>query len=283
MSRPLVLAAHGTDSAAGREVVERCAAAAAEQLGVAHVVGYVDVCGPTLGEVLAETVSPVVVPFFLASGYHVRHDVPSAVAVLPSAVVTPALGVEDEVVHALADRVVEVCPPEGKPDAVVVTAAGSSVRSARAEVAEVAQRLGERLRVPSVTAYLTGPGPRPQDEVIRLRSEGLARVVMATHLLAPGHFLERARATAAEVGTVASGALGTHPGLVDLVVRRYREAPTVCRRPDLFDLRQDARPAAEPRAEHLVTPLGDAQAPRSCRANQSSASAATASGASSVM
>lgn len=239
MSGTLVVAAHGTDSAAGRDVIERCAAAAGAQLGVAHAVGYVDVCGPTLAETLTAVTAErgaeagagraherelVVVPLFLASGYHVRHDVPSALALVPDALVTPALGVEDEVVSALADRVLEAGRAGGRPDAVVVTAAGSSVDSARAEAAEVARRLGERLRVPAATAYLTGPGPRPEDEVARLRGEGARHVVLATHLLAPGRFHDRARAVAEGLGSVASDVLGTHPEVVALVVRRYREA-----------------------------------------------------------
>ncbi|WP_122261193.1 sirohydrochlorin chelatase [Ornithinimicrobium cerasi] len=223
--RPLVVAAHGTASGEGRKVVEGCAAAAAAELGVAHAVGYVDVCGPTLEEVLASEGSagagPVVVPYFLASGYHVRQDVPGAVAEVAGALVTPALGVEPEVVDALADRVLEVLPDA---DGVVVTAAGSSVDSARAEVALVADLLGERLGVPTRTAYLSGPGPRPASEVSSLREVGCHRVALAAHLLAPGHFLDRAHAAALDLGRVATGPLGTHPALAALVVRRYREA-----------------------------------------------------------
>lgn len=222
MSRRLVVAAHGTASAAGRDVVEACAAAAADELGVGHAVGYVDVCGPVLQEVLVGTSSPVVVPLFLATGYHVRHDVPAAVASAPGAVVTPALGAAPEVVAALADRVLQA---HDRPDAVVLTAAGSGVTAARAEVAQVAQLLAEFLGAAAGTAFLTGPGPRPEEEVARLRGAGHERVVLATHLLAPGHFLDRAHASAAALGTVASAALGTHPALVSLVVRRYREAP----------------------------------------------------------
>lgn len=232
-SRPLVVAAHGTASHEGRRVVEDCAAAAATALGVSHTVGYVDVCGPTLHEVLPGSVSPVVVPLFLASGYHVRHDVPSAVATAPGARVTPALGVAPEVVAALADRVLEAyaelaerregrSPP--RPDAVVVTAAGSSVESARAEAVDVSELLADRLGTTPGTAYLTGPGPRPEEEVARLRAAGHQRVVLATHLLAPGHFLDRAHTVASSLGTVASGALATHPAVVALVVRRYAEA-----------------------------------------------------------
>lgn len=227
-TRPLVVAAHGTASAEGRRVVEGCAAAAAAALGTEHVVGYVDVCGPVLDEVLGTVVSPVVVPLFLAAGYHVRHDVPTAVVAAPGAVVTPALGTAPEVVTALADRVVEALadrvPGGTGPDAVVVTAAGSSVAGARAEVAAVAGLLGKRLRVPTGTAYLTGPGPGPEEEVARLRAQGSERVVLASHLLAPGHFLDRAQAAAVRLGTVASEELGTHPAVADLVVRRYREA-----------------------------------------------------------
>ncbi|GAA5167001.1 sirohydrochlorin chelatase [Ornithinimicrobium tianjinense] len=222
--RPLVLAAHGTASEDGRRVVERCAAEAAALLGVDHTVGYVDVCGPSLEEALTDLDRPVVVPFFLASGYHVRQDVPSAVAsAAPGATVTPALGDADEVVQALAARVLEAVGGDGL-DAVVLTAAGSSVTAARDEVVRVSTLLGEALDVATGTAYLTGPGPRPDEEVARLRAAGHRRVVLASHLLSPGHFLDRAHAAAASLGTISTDALGTHRAVADLVVRRYRDA-----------------------------------------------------------
>ena len=238
MSAPLVLAAHGTDDPAGRAVVEEVAARAGALLGVPAHVGYVDVCGPELADVLAEVASDpapqdggpraVVVPFFLASGYHVRYDVPSAVAALtggelPDAggggsavVVTPALGVEPEVVQALADRVRRAAP---EAQAVVVTGAGSSVEAARAEVADVAAQVGAVLGLPVGTAFLSGPGPRPEEEIARLGVDGPG--VVATHLLAPGHFHGRAQAAADAAGWTATEPLGTHAQVVDLVVRRY--------------------------------------------------------------
>ena len=86
MTRPLVLAAHGTVDPAGRAVTVEVAARSAERLGVRAEVAYVDVCGPELLDVLGRYAddpgrgeAPVVVPFFLAAGYHVRHDVPTAV------------------------------------------------------------------------------------------------------------------------------------------------------------------------------------------------------------
>lgn len=240
-ARPLVVAAHGTASEEGQAVVERCAARAGRLLGLGTepVVGYVDVCGPTLEEVLAGLEDPVVVPFFLASGYHVRHDVPSALAPVRGSTLTPALGAADEVVDALVDRVREVDAGTSDdrdtgagmgvgtgtgPDAVLVVGAGSSVDAARAEVALVAERVGTRLGVVTATAFLSGPGPRAACELTRLRLAGHTRIVLATHLLSPGYFATKAHRVAGAAGALATGPLGTHDLLRDLVARRYREA-----------------------------------------------------------
>lgn len=248
-ARPLVVAAHGTASEEGQAVVERCAARAGRLLGLGTppVVGYVDVCGPTLEEVLAGLEDPVVVPFFLASGYHVRHDVPSALAPVRGSTLTPALGAADEVVDALVDRVREVDADTSDDrdtgvgmgmgmgvgmgtgtgtgaDAVLVVGAGSSVDAARAEVALVAERVGTRLGVVTATAFLSGPGPRAACELTRLRLAGHTRVVLATHLLSPGYFATKAHRVAGAAGALATGPLGTHDLLRDLVARRYREA-----------------------------------------------------------
>lgn len=236
--RPLVVAAHGTASEEGQRVVRDCAARAGALLGLPSPpsVGFVDVCGPTLQEVLAGLSDPVVVPFFLASGYHVRHDVPSAVVTMPRASVTPALGAEEEVLQALTDRVLQARPRavEGRAGeggamrlrAVLVVGAGSSVDAARAEVAQISGLLGARLGVATGTAFLSGPGPRPEEELSRLTDEGRepGHVVVAAHLLSPGHFLDRAHRVAAAAGTVATAPLGTHDALAALVARRYREA-----------------------------------------------------------
>lgn len=227
-SARLVVAAHGTASAAGRAVVEQLASQAAALLGVPHGVGYVDVCEPTLDAVLAsetgrsgDGAAPIVVPAFLATGYHVRHDVPAAVAQVPGTCVTPAFGPSPEVVEALADRVVQA---QVHPDGVVLAGAGSSVVSARDEVAAVAELLGERLGVPVRLGFLTGAGGDPTSAVVALRQDGARRIVLAPHLLAPGHFHDRSVALGASLRVPVSGPLGGHPALARLIGRRYVEA-----------------------------------------------------------
>lgn len=229
MTRPLVLAAHGTVDPAGRAVTVEVAARSAERLGVRAEVAYVDVCGPELLDVLGRYAddpgrgeAPVVVPFFLAAGYHVRHDVPTAVrSALPAALVTPWLGDAPEVLDALAGQVAEVA---AAPDGVVLAAAGSSDADARGEVEAVAAALAARLGVPVSAAFLSGPGTTPTEAVAALRDRGAADIVLAAHLLAPGVFLRRLASTAADLGVAATGAIGAHDAIVSLVARRHREA-----------------------------------------------------------
>ncbi len=228
MTRPLIVAAHGTASVAGRQVIENCAARVRDLLRVPVQVGYVDVCGPTLIEVLHERPDPVVVPLFLASGYHVRHDVPAAVADRPGAVVTPALGTAPAVIEALATRLREAIgggPVPDRTDGLVLASAGSTREAARTEVEQVGALLAERLRLPVDVAFLSGPGPRLDEVCAAHRAAGRSRLAVATHLLAPGVFLERARLLGGQSGVVTvADELGSHPAISTLVAARYTAA-----------------------------------------------------------
>ena len=228
MTRPLVVAAHGTTSAAGRRVVQDCAARAADLLRVAVRVGYVDVCEPTLADALAGGPAPVVVPLFLASGYHVRHDVPASVTERPGTVVTPALGAAPAVVEALASRLGEAVGSHrlsAAVDGLVLASAGSTHEPARTEVHRVAALLADRVRIPVEVAYLSGPGPRLDAVCAAHRAAGRARLAVASHLLAPGVFLERARLEGARCGVRAvADELGSHPAISTLVAARYMTA-----------------------------------------------------------
>ena len=225
MSRPLVVAAHGTASATGRQIIEACAGQAGELLGVPVTVGYVDVCEPALADVI--TRDAVVVPLFLASGYHVRHDVPTAAQRAPGTSVTAPLGSAPAVVEALTSRLTEALgsPPRTAVDGVVLASAGSTQEAARTEVADLATNLGDRIGVPVSVAYLSGPGPQIAEVCAAHRTQGRRRIAVATHLLAAGVFLDRARRLGAESGVLAvSDELGTHPAISTLVAARYAAA-----------------------------------------------------------
>lgn len=218
---PLVMLAHGTRSAAGVAVVRDVAARVGDALGGVDVqVGFVDVCGPTAAEVLAGVSGAVVVPYFLTSGYHVRYDVPQAVAGASGAVSTAALGKSPEVVDALVQRLAEAVGDGPEVDAILLGGAGSSDARARQEVHCLAALLAAATGVRAAAGFISGPGPTTYEILELLRRDGAQCVAAVSLLLAPGVFHDKLSAVGAEVTTAP---LGPHPALIDLVVRRYHD------------------------------------------------------------
>ncbi|MDQ2627897.1 MAG: sirohydrochlorin chelatase, partial [Actinomycetota bacterium] len=140
-----ILVAHGTRRPEGvlmiGELAERVGALLARPVRVA----FVDVLGPTPGEILsaeAPTGRPaVVVPAFLARGYHVGVDVPTHVLASghPDVTIAPALGPDPRVTAVVAARLTESGWRCG--DAVILAAAGSSDPTARADLVHAARML----------------------------------------------------------------------------------------------------------------------------------------------
>ncbi|TDC51879.1 sirohydrochlorin chelatase [Jiangella ureilytica] len=221
----LVAVAHGTRAPEGPVVLADLLDSVRELLpGVDVRVAYVDVIAPTLSSVLSDVpagVRPVVVPMFLASGYHVRVDVPAAVASDGGrAVVTPALGPDPAVVAAVESRLRAAAG--SLPSAVVLAAAGSSDQDALAEVSVAASRLSSSLGgLPVVPAYVTTASPSVPDAVASLRSAGHATVAVASYLLAPGLFQQRLDSVGADV---VAPPIGVHPLVAELIAARYRAA-----------------------------------------------------------
>lgn len=214
----LLLVAHGTRSAAGRRTVERLRDGVAGRLpGVDVALSWVDLLEPRPQDVLDDGVTTVVVPCFLAAGYHVRTDVAAAVtAARGVAVGTGHLGDEPEVAEALLHRLLEL--PGA--DAVVLAAAGSSDERSLAETRRLARRLSTLLSLPVVAAFATAAAPSVSEAVAGLRAGGSRRIAVASHLLAPGVFADRVAAAGADL---VSEPLGAAEPLQDLLVRRYVE------------------------------------------------------------
>jgi sirohydrochlorin ferrochelatase len=220
----LVLAAHGTQDPAGAVVVSEIAAAVRQRLpGVPVEVAYVDVRSPSLTEVLRSVDGPaVVVPAFLAAGYHVRVDVPEQVLLsgCGSVTVTPALGPDDLVLDAVHDRL--VAAGWGYGDSVVLAAAGSSDARAVADVHRAARRLSVLTRSAVRVGFITSAQPTVAEAV----ASGRGRAAIASWLLAPGLFHQRLADMGADL---VSEPIGAHPRLVELVVRRALAAGIVDR------------------------------------------------------
>ncbi|ONM48104.1 sirohydrochlorin chelatase [Nocardia donostiensis] len=254
MSAPaLVLVAHGTRSAEGVEMIAALAEAVSRELtsGAARAAGisgakpvgaptctvhratppvrtaFVDVLGPSPSEVLkdlsAHPEPAIVVPAFLASGYHVYQDVPREVADSghSGAVVTPAMGPDPALICVMAMRLRAAGWQPG--DAVVFAAAGSSDPRARRDVRRATAMLAEHLGTPVHPGYIATGAPRVPDVVRAVRASGEPRVFVASYLLAHGLFQQRLHEAGA---TAVADPIGVHPAVVRLIAGRYR---TACR------------------------------------------------------
>lgn len=223
----LVIVAHGTRDPAGAVVASQLAAAVRAKLrGVRVELAFADVRGPTVADVLADLPGPaVVLPAFLAAGYHVRVDLPAQLADFPDAVLTAPLGPSRAMVAAVHDRLLEAGYRAG--DRVVLAAAGSSDPLALADVRRAALRLSARLDAEVHIGYCATAQPALPQAIAQLAG----RVSVASWLLAPGLFHRAATRAGADV---VSAPIGVHPLVVDLIIARYRAtgaAPGIASQP----------------------------------------------------
>lgn len=206
----LVLAFHGTRDPRGAEVCAEIADLARPSVDVPVEVAYADVRQPDVRSVVDGPC--VVVPVFLAAGYHVRVDIPEQIGSRRGVVVTSPLGLD--AVPAVRDRLREAGFRRG--DALVLAAAGSSDPRALATVRRAAVLLGA-----DAVGYVATATPRVPDVVSGFQGR---RVAVASWLLAPGVF----HGSLAECGAdVVSAPVGAHPLVVDALLRKYYEARAV--------------------------------------------------------
>jgi sirohydrochlorin ferrochelatase len=215
---PLLLVAHGTREPTGPREIERLAAAVARQLGVPVHPAYVDVIGPTVADVLGGLRGPVVVlPAFLAAGYHVRVDLPAQIAdagLDAHVLMADSLGPAPELAEAMLER---LRARGWRPGIrVVFSAAGSSDEHALADVRSAATLLGRQCGQWLRPSYITTAQPLTAD----LCTPG-SPAFIAPYLLAPGLFHRKL----AELPAASTAEpIGAHPRVIDLIARRYHSA-----------------------------------------------------------
>ncbi len=228
----LILVAHGTRRPAGVEMIGDLAAQVSTLAGRTVRVAFVDVLGPTPGEVLSEAkatgLPAIVVPAFLSRGYHVRADLPAHVALSghPNVIVTPALGPSGQIARIVGDNLVKCGWRLG--DSVILAAAGTSDHRARTDLHTTATLLSALTGSRVSLGFAATGDPQAHEALERATEKARAqtrrnggRVVVASYLLADGLFQERLHACGADL---VSQPLGTHPGLARLIANRFRRA-----------------------------------------------------------
>ena len=217
-----VLVAHGTRVSRGVSLIGDLADRVAQTLDRPVHVAFVDVLGPTPTELLSTATdrAAVLVPAFLARGYHVRRDIPAHVADSghPDVTVTAALGPDPALIRVLVDRLLETGWRPG--DSVILGAAGTSdpdaMRDLHTTAAALSAVLGSRVEL----AFAATGEPRVAEAVAAARARR-RRVLVASYLLSEGLFQDRLRASGADLVT---DPLGTHPGITRLISNRFQRA-----------------------------------------------------------
>ncbi len=220
----LVTVAHGTRVTSGNLVAAAITARAARRMGrLPSVTAYVELCAPLLDDVMTESRRPtVVVPLLLSTGFHVKHDIPAALArsAAPTVMARP-LGPHPLLAEVMCQRLQAAGARPG--DSVVLAAAGSNDPDAALDLEAARLLLQRRWGAPVRVATVAGQGPSLPDVVDQARADG--RVAVAPYLLSPGFFSRRTRAQAEASGAaIVADVLGDHPLVAELVVRRYRAA-----------------------------------------------------------
>ncbi|MET7902575.1 sirohydrochlorin chelatase [Streptomyces sp. NPDC005355] len=226
----LVAVAHGSrDPAAPRTVTALMGRVRALRPDVPVRIGHIELNQPLLADTLAALRGEaVVVPLLLGRGYHIKQDIPSAVAAAPhlAARIAAPLGPHPLLAEALHARLAEagrrgVVPPGA---GVVLAAAGSRDPDATVDAARTAALLSARLGgVPVLPGYASGSGPTVPEAIRALAALGREPTAVASYFAAPGRF---ATQCAGAAPGIAAAPLGAHPAMARLVLHRYEQALT---------------------------------------------------------
>jgi sirohydrochlorin ferrochelatase len=207
-SPPLVVIAHGSTDPRFGDVIDTVAdRVRARRPDLDVRIGYLEHGPPDVADVAS---GGVLVPLLLASGYHVRIDLP---AQAPAGRVARAVGPDERLAVALADRLREAGYAGKAP--VVLAAAGSSDDAALDDVRVAAGQLAGVLGVEVTAAFVAAGSPRLADVVTTAPA-----AAVASYLVAPGAFHDAIVATGA---SVVSAPLGDHPAVAEVVLSRYDE------------------------------------------------------------
>uniref|UniRef100_A0AAU2VVE7 Sirohydrochlorin chelatase n=1 Tax=Streptomyces sp. NBC_00008 TaxID=2903610 RepID=A0AAU2VVE7_9ACTN len=229
----LVAVAHGSRDPQALHTVTRLLDRVRElRPGLDVRLGHIELNAPLLPETLEALGDgeAVLVPLLLGRGYHVKQDIPEAVAgaqALRTRTAAP-LGPHPLLVEALHGRLTEAGWRPGddgsRSSAVVLAAAGSRDPESAADTRRTARLLSERLGgVPVVPAYASAATPTVPAALRALAARGRRRVAVAAYFTAPGRF---ASAASRDAPWIAAAPLGAHPAMARLLLHRYDQART---------------------------------------------------------
>lgn len=235
-SSAVLLLSHGSRDPRAQYVVGELVSAVAAAAGVTVRAAYLNFAAPTpavaLRTLAAEGFTSVrLVPLLFTPGYHLTHDVPSAIAAsgvtewMNVSVAPPLLfggrRERDLLLIALADRLVQA-GVDAQVDALVLASAGSSSRTARLHITSLAHDLEEAHGIPVMPAFASAAAPSPTQALEALCDKGVLRPAVASLFVAPGKLTDSVVAACRDLPV--ADPLGVSPAFVELLVSQARMA-----------------------------------------------------------
>ena len=241
----IVVVGHGSRVARSNEMFEEFVEGFRCHTGLSNVrVGYVELAQPTLTAALfkaAETAEEILVlPLFLLTAGHVKHDIPRAVEAVrrryPAVRVKIAesLGIHPGIVQLVVrrleqarERLREPCPHPS----VLMIGRGCSDTNANGNFCKIVRLVEEAAAVERMAyGFIAVVRPTVPQAVDRLVREGPPAVILQPYLLFPGRLVEdlqslvdRYRREYPGIQFVLSGTLGIEPVLFDVLQERLAE------------------------------------------------------------
>ena len=236
----LLIAAHGTRLAAGKDAARALTALVARKLpDIVVKDAFIELTDPPLGATVAELAASgplVVVPLMLGAGGHLRDDIPEAIDAAPVGAriaLADHLGPDPRLRAAVRERIGEVLG-DWAPDqtAVVFLGRGCSVPDANADHTRLGRMLWEEGGYAYVTdAFIQVASPTLAEGLSLAYSTGARKIVVAPHYLFPGLLENWAHDQSARWAAEHPDAevrvapiIGAGDALADVVIDRYRAA-----------------------------------------------------------
>jgi len=235
-SSAVLLLSHGSRDPRAQYVIGELVSAVAAATGVTVRAAFLNFAAPTpavaLRALAADGFTSVrLVPLLFTPGYHLTHDVPSAIA---ASGVTEWMNVSmapplllggrrerDLLLTALADRLVQA-GADARVDALVLVSAGSGSRTARLHITSLAHDLEEAHGIPVMSAFASAAVPSPTQALEALCDKAVLRPAVASLFVAPGRLTDSVVAACRDLPV--ADPLGVSPAFVELLVSQARLA-----------------------------------------------------------
>ena len=230
----VLLLSHGSRDSRAEYVVGELVSAVAAAAGVTVRAAHLDFTAPSpevaLRRLAADGFTSVrVVPLLFTPGYHLTHDVPSAVQAsgvtdrVEVSVAPPLLSsgwrARDLLLEALAGRLAQA-GADRSIDALVLASAGSSSQTARLRIGSLARDLEHAHGIPVMPAFASAGPPSLLQALEALSDKGIQRPAVASLFVAPGKMTDLVVAACPDLPV--ADPLGVSPAFVELLVSQSR-------------------------------------------------------------